>query len=287
MARRRVGIVTDSTSDIPTAEREPLQIEVIPAVLVVQGRSYRDGQDLSRSEFYESMSTYEQPATTAAPSPLAFEEVFARLFDQGVEQILSLHVAASLSGMLNSAAQAAKSFGDRVHLLDSGQVSMGLGFQAMEAARAALRGLPLAEILEAVAAVRARVRVAALIRSLEYLRRSGRVNWLQASLGDLLQIKMLLSVQDGLVEALGRARTWSRGLEALKAYAQKEGPFQRVAILHSGIPAEAAELADWFSSLCPALPSIVQVTTVIGAHVGPASIGLAGIRSGRNHPSPL
>jgi DegV family protein with EDD domain len=287
MARRRVGIVTDSTSDIPTAERETFQIEVIPAILVAEGRSYRDGEDLTRSDFYEQMPTFQQPATTAAPSPQVFEEAFARLFDQGVEQIISLHVAANLSGMLNSAAQAAKSFGDRVRLLDSGQVSMGLGFQVIEAARCALRGLPLDEILEAVAAVRARVCVAALIRSMEYLRRSGRVNWLQAGLGDLLQIKMLLTVQYGLVEALGRARTWSRGLEALMAFAHEQGPFQHVAILHSGIPREAAQLADRFASLCPALPTIVQVTTVIGAHVGPASIGLAGIRSGRIHPSPL
>lgn len=287
MPTRRVGIVTDSTSDIPLDERECLQIEVVPAVLTVEGKSYRDGEDLSRSDFYQRMPDFHQPATTAAPSPLAFEETFARLFDQGIEMILSLHVAEGLSGMLNSATQAANSFGERVHILDSGQVSMGLGFQVIEAARVALRGLALPEVLQAAASARARVSLAALIRSMEYLRRSGRVSWLQAGVGDLLQIKMLLTVRDGIVEALGRARTWSRGLDELMRFARKQGPFQRLAILHSGIPDEAAEIAKHLSKLSETVPSIVQVTTVIGAHVGPRSIGLAGISSGRIHVSPL
>ncbi len=287
MPGRRVGIVTDSTSDIPPDERESLQIEVVPAVLTIEGKSYRDGKDLSRSDFYQRMPEFHQPATTAAPSPLAFEETFARIFDQGVEKILSLHIAAGLSGMLNSAAQAAKSFGQRVHVMDSGQVSMGLGFQAMEAATCALRGLSLAEVLEAAVSARARVSLVALIRSMEYLRRSGRVSWLQAGVGDLLQIKMLLTVRDGIVEALGRARTWSRGLDELVEFAHERGPFQRLAILHSGIPDEAAEVAGQLSRMSDEVPVIVQVTTVIGAHVGPRSIGLAGIGSGRIHSSPL
>ena len=280
MADRRVGIVTDSTSDVPEVEANALDIEVVPAVLVIGEESLEDGRELSRSDFYQRMPVFTQPASTASPSPAAFEEVYARLFEQGVEQILSIHVAARLSGMLNSAAQAARSFGERVHPFDSGQVSMGLGLQAIEGATAAKRGANLQEVMQVVQAAKERIHLVALIRTLEYLRRSGRVSWLQAGVGDLLRIKMLLTVREGLVEAVGRARTWSKGWDELISLARSWAPFERLAVLHSGIPEEAGEMAYELRGLCQSEPAIVQVTTIIGAHVGPRSIGLAGLPRG-------
>ncbi|MEJ2013097.1 MAG: DegV family protein [Anaerolineales bacterium] len=280
MAASRIGIVTDSTSDIPDDEARELDIQVVPAVLVIGEETLQDGREISRSDFYRRMPEFPQPATTGSPSPAVFGEKYQSFFDQGVERILSIHVAASLSGMLNSAAQAAKDFGDRVQLYDSGQVSMGLGLLAIEAAIAARAGASLEEVTHRIRAARERVHLVALIRTLEYLRRSGRVSWLQAGVGDLLRIKMLLTVRDGLVEAVGRARTWSRGLSELTDLAHSWSPFQRLAVLHSGIPDEAAELAKQMRPLCENEPAIVQVTTVIGAHVGPGSLGLAGLQRG-------
>jgi DegV family protein with EDD domain len=277
---RRVGIVTDSTSDVPEEEAQGLGIHVVPAVLVIGNDTFQDGQELSRSDFYRRMPTFSQPASTAAPSPVVFQETYSRLFEEGVERILSIHVAARLSGMLNSAAQAARSFGDRIELFDSGQVSMGLGLQAIEAASAALEGAGLEDVLRRARDARDRIQLVALIRTLEYLRRSGRVSWLKAGVGDLLRIKMLLTVRDGLVEAVGRARTWGKGWSELINLARSWAPFDRLAILHSGIPEEAAEMARELRSTCRVEPAIVQVTTVIGAHVGPRSIGLAGLPRG-------
>jgi DegV family protein with EDD domain len=280
MTHPTVGIVTDSTSDVPEEEARRLAIHVVPAVLMIGGESLEDGRELSRSDFYRRMPTFSQPATTGAPSPAVFEETYARIFEQGVERILSIHVAARLSGMLNSAAQAARSFGERVQLFDSGQVSMGLGLQAIEAASSALQGAGLEQVLERAQSARDRIHLVALIRRLEYLRRSGRVGWLQAGVGDLLRIKMLLTVRDGVVEAIGRARTWSKGWGELVELAHSWAPFSRLAVLHSGIPDEAAELARELRELCQMEPAVVQVTTVIGAHVGPESIGLAGLPRG-------
>jgi DegV family protein with EDD domain len=278
MGASRVGIVTDSTSDIPDDEAGDLGIRVVPAVLVIGEETLQDGRDISRSDFYRRMPDFPKPATTGSPSPAVFQEHYQALFDQGIDRILSIHVAASLSGMLNSAAQAAKAFGDRVKLYDSGQVSMGLGLQAIEGAAAARGGASLEEITHRIQSARERIHLLALIRTLEYLRRSGRVSWLQAGVGDLLRIKMLLTVRDGLVEAVGRARTWSKGLSELTDQARSWTPFQRLAILHSGIPEEAAELAKQLRPACETEPAIVQVTTVIGAHVGPGSLGLAGLQ---------
>jgi DegV family protein with EDD domain len=280
MAAPKVGIVTDSTSDVPEEEARALDIQVVPAVLIIGEESLEDGRELSRSDFYRRMPTFSRPASTASPSPATFEEAYARLFEGGVEQIVSIHVAARLSGMLNSAAQAARSFGQRVHLLDSGQVSMGLGLQAIEGAEAAQRGATLQEVIQKVQTAKERIQLVALIRTLEYLRRSGRVNWIQAGVGDLLRIKMLLTVRDGLVEAVGRARTWSKGWDELVSLARSWAPFERLAVLHSGIPEEAGEMAHELRGLCHTEPAIVQVTTIIGAHVGPESIGLAGLRRG-------
>jgi len=138
----------------------------------------------------------------------------------------------------------------------------------------------LQDVIERTRAARERVKLVALIRSLEYLRRSGRVSWLKAGVGDLLRIKLLLSVHDGLVEAVGRAHTWGKGWGELVELARSWAPFERLAVLHSGIPEEASQMAGELRDLSRLDPAVVQVTTIIGAHVGPRSIGLAGLPRG-------
>lgn len=269
--------MTDSTADIPTELLEDLKIKSIPAILTVDGETFIDGVNLSRIEFYSRMPSLSQPPTTAAPSPVAFQEAYERLLSDGLESILSIHVSSKLSGMVNSAYQAAQAFGKRVTIFDSQQLSLGLGYQVMEGAYAALEGLHFINVLERVQRVRAKVRLLALINSLEYLRRSGRVSWLQAGVGELLQIKQLLTLKDGLVESFGRARTFSRALNTLKREARTWSPLSHLTVMHSGIREKAELLAGELAELCSTQPMIVNVTTVIGAHVGPGSIGIAGL----------
>lgn len=275
--RRRVGIVTDSTADIPTRMLEDLKIESIPALLIINGETFIDGVDLSRTEFYQRMPSLAELPTTASPSPLRFQEAYERMFIQGVKEILSIHVSSKLSGILNAAHQAAQEFESRVNILDSQQVSLGLGYQVIEAAKMALQGFSLENILEHVRTIQQHVRLLALINSLEYLRRGGRVSWLRAGVGDLLKIKQLLTLKDGFVEPFGRARTFSRALDFLRREAQSWAPLSDLTIMHSGIIKKANELAEELTSLSATKPMIVNVTTVIGAHVGPGSIGIAGL----------
>ena len=241
------------------------------------GWTFEDGRQLSRSDFYRGLPQYTQPPTTATPSPALFETAYQRFFDQGIEHVLSIHVASTLSGMLTSAHQAALRFPEKVHVIDSGQLSLGLGFQVIEAAQAAKEGKPLDQVIDVVNRAQKQVRVAALINTLEYLRRSGRVNWLRAGVGDLLQIKQLLGVRDGSIEDFGKTRTFDRALQRLLQIGQAWGECERFAVLHTGIPELAAQIADTIMDQTATPPMIVEVTTIIGAHIGPGAIGLAAL----------
>ncbi len=274
----RTAILTDSTADIPVDQVEAYSVTVVPALLTVEGQSYIDGVGMTRADLYRRLPELREPPTTAAPSPLEFERAYAGLLAAGYGRILSMHLSSKLSGMVSIAAQAARKFGDRVRVFDSGQVSLGLGFQVIEAAVAALSNLPFETILNAAQRARERVRLIAMINTLEYIRRSGRVSWLRANLGELLRIKLLVELVDGVITRLDRVRTRHKALEELRGLVQSWGPLERVAVLHTAIPEEAAAFAERLRQLSRNAPIVVDVTTIIGAHVGQGSIGVAALR---------
>ena len=273
----RVAIVTDSTSDVPAEEAARLGVTVIPAVLVVDGKTYLDGPAFSRTQLYRQMAVLDGLPTTAVPSPGSFVQAYEQELQAGASSILSIHLAERLSGMVQTASQAASEFGGRVEVVDSGQVSLGLGFQVLEAAAAALAGAPLSAVRQVARAARDNVRLIAMLNTLEFVRRSGRVSWLRANLGEMLNFKQLVEVVDGTIRRLDRIRSRSRALQALLALAAGWGPLSRLAVLHTAVAEEAAAIGQELRHLASRPPLVVEVTTIIGAHVGPESIGLVGL----------
>ena len=203
----KIGFVTDSTSDVPANLAEQYGIEVVPALININGKSYADGVGISREEFYTRLPGLKPSPTTSAPSVGSFQERYEKLLKAGADSVISIHPPNELSGIFNAARLAAQEFGPRVKVLDSGQVSLGLGFQVVLAAEAAAKGAIQNEVLALVDSIRKRVRVTALLDTIEYVRRSGRVSWAVAMIGSLLRLQPLLELRYGIVHRLGQART--------------------------------------------------------------------------------
>jgi DegV family protein with EDD domain len=137
----KLGFVTDSTSDIPQYLIEQHELEVIPTILILDGNEYEDGKGISRDDFYKRLPAFQSPPTTAAPSIGDFSTRYESLLTRGCEHVLSIHPAGLLTAIVNVARQAAADFGERVTVIDSRSLSLGLGFQVIAAAESAESGL--------------------------------------------------------------------------------------------------------------------------------------------------
>lgn len=269
-------IVTDSTSDLPPELAAQLGIGVVPCYINIGDKSFLDGVDLSRQEFYERLATYNPFPKTAAPGIEIFHETYRRAIRDGATEILSIHVASSLSAVYNVATIAAQEMSDvPITVFDSRQLSLGTGFQAIIAARYAAAGRPVAEIVKLLDAQVMHIHAMAVLDTLEFLRRGGRVSRLVSSLGSLLQIKPLMHVYNGEVNA-ERIRTRTSAMERMIDLARASAPFEHLAIVHTNAPALAEELRQHAQSVFPAadISLCVEVTPVIGAHLGPNAVGL-------------
>lgn len=277
----KLGIVTDSTCDLPPHLIEQHNLEVVPTLLILDGKEYADGRGISRDDFYQRLPALQTPPTTAAPSIGDFAARYDSLLTRGCDHILSLHAAATLTTILNTARQAAQEFPGKITLLDSASLSLGLGFQVLAAAEAADHGLDAA--LHAVQSARKRLKVYAALDTLENLKRSGRVPGVIAALGGLLSIKPLIELTEGEVKPAGAVRTTKQAAERLLDLLLQQGELERLAILHTGAETRAkAFLETLMQTASQSVPReilLVNVTPVIGAHVGPNGLGFAAVRT--------
>ena len=271
-----IQIVTDSTCDLPEALVKQYDITVIPLHIQQGDNTYLDGVNLTREQFYEKLPGFKPAPTTAAPGPDVFTQIFEKLADKGAKAILSIHISESLSATINSARIAAEQFTRiPVTVLDSSQLSLGMGFIVEKAAQMAQAGKRLEEIVASLGKVMKRTYVFASLKTLEYLRRSGRMNFAVARLGEILQIKPLLHMHQGKPVA-HRARTQKRATERLLEWLQEYAPYERLAIVHAGVPEDAKAMLERIRSFLPDgdIP-IVQITPVLGAHLGVGALGFA------------
>ena len=273
----RIAFVTDSTADIPADLCAQYAIRVVANILVLDGESLKDGEEISRHEFYSRLPGLSQPPTTGTASTGVYEALYAELLASGYTHVCSIHAAAQLSGIFSAASVAAEAFKGRVRVLDSQQLSMGLGLQVLSAAKAAQEGADLEQVTRLVQSMAPRVYVIAMLDTLEYIRRSGRVSWARARLGNLLRIKPFIELRLGEVQSLGETRTRRKGVDRLRNLLDNLAPLENLAILHTNAEQEAREFLASLDINLQAPPPIVNVTPVIGTHVGPNGLGFAAI----------
>jgi DegV family protein with EDD domain len=276
-----IKVVTDSTSDLPPEMAAELDITVIPCNVHFGSETYLDGVDLTRQQFYDKLTTTTELPTTSSPGVGVFAETYHRLLETA-DGVVAIHLASALSAVYNAACLGAEKLDQtRIAVLDSTSVSMGLGWLAVIAARAAREGLNLSQVVKRVEAARPRVRLIAAVDTMTYLWHSGRVHWGAAFLGTLLDIKPIVDVRDGVVRAIARVRTRKKALAHLRQLVAEMGPAQDLAVLHTRSLELAQQFADEAADLFPReRMAIVETGTVLGTHVGPGTIGVACILAG-------
>ena len=273
----RTGLVTDSTCDIPQDLVTAFKIHVVPNIVIVAGESIQDDENFSREEFYEQLPELTSFPTTSTASIGTYETLYTELLDSGFDQVLSIHCSKELSGIFNAASTAANAFDDKVTVVDSRQLSLGMGFQVLEAADALAKDLPLDRIIDHLNVVRDHVRVVAMLDTLEYIHRSGRISWARARLGQMLNYKPFVEVIDGHVNSMGQVRTRRKGIHRLLDEMRTNVPMKRFAVLHTNTEVDAREMLALLAPELPTEPLVVNATTAIGAHVGPQGLGFAAL----------
>ena len=273
-----VRIVTDSTCDLPPETIARYGIRVLPLYINVGEQSFLDDVDITRAEFYEKLPTFPVHPKTAVPSLAKFRALYDALAEEGATVILSIHVSVALSAVVDVARVAAQETTSvPVMVFDSQQLSLGTGLLVETAAKMATAGRAVAEILAALDEQIKRSHVFAVLDTLEFLRRSGRMNKYLAGLASLLQIKPILAMYNGK-PSIERVRTRERASQRLLEMLRDVGPLERVAIVHAHAPHRVAELRSLAASLLPAEDVMVaEITPVIGAHIGPGAFGFAAV----------
>jgi len=271
------AIVTDSTSDIPLEVLEKYNIFQIPVDLMIGNKVYLDGFDLSRNDFYIQLPSLKQLPTTAAPSVGRFQVLYEKIFTQGFSEIISIHAASALSGIYNAARLASLEFSQNINVVDSQQLSLGLGFQAIAAAKAAQENLPFQTIQKRIKSIKERVHVYALLDTFEYIRRSGRVSWARARIGSILNIKPIIELKEGEVINQGLSRAREKGIKFLGDVLQKLGPLEDLAVLHTNAAQDGTNFIQQFTPDGIQDPLLMNVTTIIGTHIGPNGLGFAAV----------
>lgn len=273
-----IGILTDSTADLPQDVIERYGIEVAPLYINMGAERFSDGVDLTKDEFYRRLPDYDPAPSTAAPGAALFKRGYEKLVERGAKEILSIHISEALSATINSARIAAQEFkGVPVRVLDSGQLSLGLGFLAVRAAEMAQAGEKLEEILAHLQKLMPRTYVFAALDTLEYLRRSGRMHIAVARFGELLRLKPLLAMNMGNPQA-HRVRTRQKAMARLHEWMEAQAPFEQLAVVHAGVPDRAEELRKEAQKYLPDGEIIIQqITPVLGTNLGIGALGFAGI----------
>lgn len=271
-----VAVVTDSTAYLPAELAATYGVRVVPLHVVLGGRSYEEGTEVSTAEIAAALRRF-TPVTTSRPTPQAFLKAYRSAAEAGLTGVVSVHLSADLSGTVEAAALAAAESAMPVQVVDSRSMGMGMGYAVVSAAQLAAAGASLGAVAAAARSRAAASRVYFYVDTLEHLRRGGRIGAASALLGSALAIKPLLQLRDGRIEPVERVRTANRALARLEDLAVAGIPAAQrvdVAVHHLDALDRAQALADRLRGRLHVEVDLVELGAVVGAHVGPGTIAV-------------
>jgi DegV family protein with EDD domain len=273
------AIVLDSTADLADARERYPNMRVVPLYVHFGDETFRDGIDLTGQAFYERLSVAHTLPTTSQPTPHDFAQVYDELATDGFERIWSIHLSGKLSGTCQSAELAAKDRADdRVRVVDSGSASLAVAQLALGVERLLEQGTTDAEIDAFITRFRERSRIVFTVETLEFLQKGGRIGRAQALVGSLLNVRPILSLEDGVVVPVARVRGRQKALaefERALVEATGDDTTLRVAIAHADAPEWVDEITELVRRARPrAVVDLVETLgAVVGTHAGPGAVG--------------
>jgi DegV family protein with EDD domain len=268
----RIAVVADSACDLPEPLARRNGIRIVPLTVVFGTDSFLDRTELSPEAFWDRITTDPMFPTTASPAPRAMAEAYEAEARAGAMGIISIHLSGALSRTVDSARRAASASLVPVEVVDSRSVSMGQGLVALAAARAAAEHRDLSSAAEEAREASARLGVVAVLDTVDFLKRGGRLGRTRAALSELLRIRPVLSLDRGEPVLVARPRTRRRALD--EAMARVGGPADAAAVFHARAP-DASEVAQRLREVCGVEPDVGLMGAVTGTHLGPRAIGLA------------
>ncbi|SHH84654.1 DegV family protein [Desulfosporosinus lacus] len=273
----KIAIVTDSTSDLGSDMTKEFGIEILPLHVVYKDREYLDGVSISPNEVYDNMDI--EVPTTSLPSPAEISNLFDRLREEKFTHVLTMHISSGLSGTYETVCQVAKDYKEmEIEVLDSKALSMGLGFPVLQAARELRKSIDFQAVLKVAKKVSEQTKLYFVLSTLEYLKRGGRIGYVSGTIGELLNIKPIISINsEGKYITYSKVRGRDQSLKKLYDIlieSTQDGQYN-VAIVHGGAEQEARKLWQNAKEL-PNIKELLfnQISPVMGVHTGPGLVGV-------------
>lgn len=270
-----IVIVTDSSAGVPEELIRANNLHIVPIGVQINHQPFREGIDLSVADFYAQLDSAN--ISTSQPSPGDFIDVYRRLA-QKAKEIISIHVTSIGSGTVNTANMVKEMISVPISVIDSKTASMAQGFIALAAAKAAELGKTREEILEVIEQVKERTAIFVAVPTLKYLAKSGRIGSMQNLIASVLSIKPILGVKDGLVDVIGKVRSYPRALQRLISLVEERFPDSKlnIAVLHTNALKEAEEFKQQIGKRLNHINIfIAEMSASLAVHGGEGMLGIA------------